>query len=386
MKGRGLAARCAAVLLCLGLLLTGPASAAGDALTIWGYSEGLALAEQGGKWGYANAARQIVIPIQYNSAVSFSLGVAAVNMGGKLGVIRQDGSYLIEPEYDTLMPLDCGLYIAQQGGKWGVVSILPFTDGLGGQTNVVYELVYDSAQVVEQGGVQVLSLARGASKTMVPLFELPALLVEKKIPSARFPLNRGRLPNFSDVKPQDWFDLWVDISYNVGLTNGVGDNRFGPGQTLTVAEALKLAATMESRYKDDNFHAQGGTGGKNWYSPAVEYCLASGIIKSGEFGESDYNRPVTRAEMARIFAATTLAREMPNLNDPARVKALVPDVNAKTPCADAIYSLYAKGILTGVDASLTFNPSGQLTRAEAAAIVSRMARTEQRLTLWGGRT
>ena len=37
---------------------------------------------------------------------------------------------------------------------------------------------------------------------------------------------------------------------------------------------------------------------------------------------------------------------------------------------------------SGVDSRLTFQPEGTFTRAEAAAIVSRMARTEQRLLLW----
>ena len=66
----------------------------------------------------------------------------------------------------------------------------------------------------------------------------------------------------------------------------------------------------------------------------------------------------------------------------AGIRAAVPDVGMGTPCAEEIYSLYAKGVLAGVDANLTFRPDGALTRAEAAAIVSRMARTEQRITLW----
>lgn len=78
-----------------------------------------------------DAGRNVVIPLQYDSIVSFQLGIAAVNLNGKLGVIRQDGRYLIQPEYDTLLPIDCGLYIAQKGGGWGVVSILPSRTGRG---------------------------------------------------------------------------------------------------------------------------------------------------------------------------------------------------------------------------------------------------------------
>lgn len=162
---------------------------------------------------------------------------------------------------------------------------------------------------------------------------------------------------------------------------GVGGNQFAPGRTLTVAEALKLAATLESRYREDDFHQRPGSG-KDWYSAAVDYCIASGIITSGAFRETDYTRPVKRWEMACIFAHTSLAKGMPARNSLERVRAAVPDVGMGTPCAEEIYSLYAKGVLAGVDANLTFRPDGALTRAEAAAIVSRMARTEQRITLW----
>ena len=64
------------------------------------------------------------------------------------------------------------------------------------------------------------------------------------------------------------------------------------------------------------------------------------------------------------------------------MKSHLPDVKAGDYAADAIYSLYAKGVFTGTDGQLTFRAEGRLTRAEAAAIVSRMARTEQRITLW----
>lgn len=370
------------LLLALCLLLGGQALAAPEGAVVWGYSEGLAQCEYNGKWGFVDAQKRVVIPLKYNSVVSFSMGLAAVNLDGKLGVIRPDGTYLIQPEYGTLLPLDCGLYVVQKGTRWGVASILPFSDGQGGTTNLLYDLIYDSATITEQGGTRVLTLTRDGEVTKIPVFELPRILVEKGVPSARFSLTRGKLPDFSDVSPRDWFAVWVDIAYNVGLTSGVGGNRYAPEQTLTVAEVLKLAATMESRYKDDSFHTSSSTG-PYWYSGAVNYCLASGIIQSGTFSQKDYLRPATRREIAQIFAATSQAKHMKNINDLSRIKVSVPDVKPDDPGADAIYSLYAKGVLTGVDSKLTFNPKGTVTRAEAAAIVARMARAEQRLTLWG---
>ena len=110
-KGKRALAGLLAAALCAGLFFL-PASAAPEGATVWGYSEGLAQCELAGKWGYVDAGRNVVIPLQYDSIVSFQLGIAAVNLNGKLGVIRQDGRYLIQPEYDTLLPIDCGLYIA----------------------------------------------------------------------------------------------------------------------------------------------------------------------------------------------------------------------------------------------------------------------------------
>ena len=382
MRKRG-GYRLLAVVLLLCLALTGPALAAPAGATVWGYSEGLAQCELNGKWGYVNGKKEVVIPLQYDSIVSFSLGVAAVNLGGKLGVIRQDGTYLIQPEYDTLMPIDCGLYIAQKGGSWGVVSIVPFADGQGGTTNVLYDLIYDSVKVEEQGGTKVLTLTKGdGAVTRVPLFDLPAILVRKDVPSAHFPLTRGKLPNFSDVSQKEWYALWVDVAYNVGLVSGVGNNRFNPNGTITVAEALQLAATIESRYRDDSFHKTAQTG-PNWYTGAVNYCIASSIIQPGQFSQSDYTRPITRLEMAQVFAATSPVKNMPTLNNASRVRSSIPDIKSGSTGAESVYALYEKGILSGVDGNLTFNSKGTMTRAEAAALAARIARAEQRITLWG---
>lgn len=366
--------------LVLSLCLLWTCAPAASARIIWGYNEGMALAQEGDLYGYANAAGQVVIPIQYDTALTFSLGLAKVGRDGRLGLIRQDGSYLIEMEYGTLDHIDAGLYIAQKGTRWGVVSMLPFPDGSGGKTNLLYPMEYDAIQLTQSGGIDVLLFSKNGVKTTVPLFELPSILLQRQVPSARFPLARGRVADFSDVSPREWSDLWVDLAYNLGLMEGVGGGRFAPNRTLTVAEALKLAAELESRYTGDDFHQRKPSAGGTWYTPAVDYCIAGGIIRSGEF--TDYTRTVTRAEMARIFSSTSLARGIPAINSLSRVKSAVPDVKPADYAADAIYALYAKGVLTGTGSALAFRPGGSLTRAEAAAIVSRMARAEQRVTLF----
>ncbi len=351
-----------------------------SALTVHGYSEGLAQAEEGGRWGFAGPDGRLVVNTQYNSVVSFSLGMAAVNLNGRLGVIRPDGKYLIRPEYDSLLPVGYGLYIAQRGDAWGVVSIQSYTDAAGTRTNEVYPLTYAKVEVGKSGGLDVLTLTSSAGgRTVVPFFQLPGLLSDLGVEGSQFPLTRGKLPSFTDVKGADWFSLWVDIAYNTGIMAGTGENAFEPGRTMTVAEALQIAANMDSRYRGDDFHTT-VHGSSPWYTAAVDYCLASGVTTPGQF--DDYERQITRRELAKVFAATGLARSLPQRNSIVRVAAAVSDVAPLDEAAGAIYGLYAKGILTGVDGSLSFNPDAPVTRAEAAALAARLARPEQRVDLF----
>ncbi len=366
--------------LLLALSLLAGAFSGARAYTVYGYSEGLAQAEEEGKWGFVGSGGEVVIPFQYRSVVSFTLGMAAVNLDGKLGVIRPDGAYLIQPEYDTLMPAGYGLYMAQKGDEWGVVSILPYTDASGKETNEVYPISYVSVELGTSGGLDALILtSKGGGRTVTPIFQIPGVLASLGVEGSRFPLTRGRVPSFADVDPRDWFALWVDIAYNTGIMSGTGSATFEPGREVTVAEAIQMAANMDSRYKGDTFHTTAHIS-TPWYTDAVTYCLASGIITAQQF--DDYERPLTRRELAQVFSATELARSLPQRNNPVQVMAAVTDVDSGDAEARAIYGLYTKGILTGVNEELSFCPDAAVTRAEAAALAARLARPEQRVDLF----
>lgn len=375
MRQSGRLRRLAALALSLSLTL----SSALAAPVIHGYQEGLAKASENGLWGFADATGKVVVPIQYQSVLDFTLGTALVRSSNKMGLIRQDGVQLLRPEYDTLENLGYGLYLAQQGNCWGVVSMLAFPDDQGDATQEFFPFVYDAVRTERVDGLDALVLTAGGADTVVPISSLKEQMLQRQVPSAQFPLIKGRLPAYTDVSPRDWFSVWADLAYNLNLMQGVGEDRFAPHQTLTVAEALKLAAFMESQATGDTFHLQPAAGAP-WYKSSVTYCEASGIIAAGEF--TDFERPVTRAETAYIFSRTSLARSLPEVNSLTRVKAAVPDVKAGDYAAEAIFGLYAKGILTGGDGDLTFHPNDSLTRAGAAAIVTRMARAEQRISLW----
>ena len=172
---------------------------------------------------------------------------------------------------------------------------------------------------------------------------------------------------FTDVNENQWYGYYgqksIAHAYEYGLMAGYPDNTFKPLWNISVAEAITVAARVHSIYMTgtENFVL-----GSVWYQVYVDYAIANNIIESNEF--SNYERAATRAEMAEIFSRSLPASEFTAQNT---VNSL-PDVNNGTPYRDSILTLYKAGVLTGNDAQGTFSPSNNITRAEAAAIISRV--------------
>src|SRR5262249_14998357 len=63
------------------------------------FSEGLAAAEIGDKWGYIDKTGEFVIPPQYEVAKKFSEGLAAVKIDGKFKFIDKTGKDIIQTPF-----------------------------------------------------------------------------------------------------------------------------------------------------------------------------------------------------------------------------------------------------------------------------------------------
>lgn len=66
----------------------------------------LAAVKKDGKWGFANADGEIVIPCAYEAAKSFSYGLAAVRTEDKWGYIDLNGKFIIPASYDSAEPFE----------------------------------------------------------------------------------------------------------------------------------------------------------------------------------------------------------------------------------------------------------------------------------------
>ena len=177
--------------------------------------------------------------------------------------------------------------------------------------------------------------------------------------------------HFSDVPDGVWFYPGVRSMYERGLMEGRAEGVFDPHGTITIAETVKIAATLHRI-----FHTGFGefTGGVPWYMPYFEYAHRHGL-RIGAF--RNFNMPITRADFAVIIESALPAEALAPINRIAY--GAIPDVHEQFSYGRAVYTLYRAGVLTGSDASGTFFPNRTLTRAEAAIIVSRMIDADTRV-------
>ena len=184
--------------------------------------------------------------------------------------------------------------------------------------------------------------------------------------------NEYKNGQFSDIGSGAWYDESIKTAYQLGIINGNGNGKFDPNGNITISQAIKMACVLHSTYAGDNADFSNGN---PWYKPYVDYAVKSGIITADQF--SNFDSFATRAEMAAIFANGVPASELSSINN---VKAL-PDVSEDSGYGNQIYLLYRAGVLTGNDSKGTFTPSAYISRAQAAAIITRIAVVSQRHAL-----
>ena len=185
----------------------------------------------------------------------------------------------------------------------------------------------------------------------------------------------GNMP-FVDVPVSAWYADAVRDAWANGLINGVDAAHFDPDGSLTVAQAIKLAAALHQRIENGTVTLKNGS---PWYRSYLEYAVEHGVIEERylDYSAAALNAPVQRAEFAHILYGA--AKPYAAINE-IGANAL-PDVKTGDRYADEIYALYRAGVLTGSDRSATFYPTSLIRRSEAAAILIRAFDEEARRTL-----
>lgn len=172
--------------------------------------------------------------------------------------------------------------------------------------------------------------------------------------------------SFADVPENSWFYSSVKTAYELGLMKGNSAAVFNPNGNLSVAEAVTLAVRLYQTYHEYTLTEPAPTG--PWYQSYIDFAVSFGILNGSYF--SDYNAPINRTDFASIYSGILSASD--EVINPNITLLNIPDVDSGTFEADSILQMYSYGIMTGDD-TMRFYPQSNITRAEVAAIASRMA-------------
>lgn len=194
---------------------------------------------------------------------------------------------------------------------------------------------------------------------------------------------------FIDVQAGDWYYENVKALYELGLTNGKGaENRYAPGDDVTVGEIVAMTARLRSLYDNGNSEAGASDYGfyatEGWYMPYVYYLQEAGVI--GDEFSGAYGKAATRGEMAHILARALPETYFKPVNETKleigyRSGRFISDVGEDTAYREEILQLYRRGILSGTDSKGTYQPEKSIPRGEVAAMVTRLAYSDLRVGL-----
>ena len=183
---------------------------------------------------------------------------------------------------------------------------------------------------------------------------------------------------FTDVPANQWFTSGVASAFELGLMKGNSASTFNPYGDVTISEAITMAARIHSIYTNGSETIRAAGTGEQWYQPYLDYAYENDIIKYAYYN-CDVSQRATRAQFAEIFARALPDKALSAINSVG--DNAIPDVSASDSYASYVYKLYRAGILAGSDVNGTFHPATFITRAESATIVSRMASSDNRVSL-----
>jgi len=109
--------------------------------------------------------------------------------------------------------------------------------------------------------------------------------------------------SFKDVKTSEWYAVYIQAAYDKGIIEGYSKNTFNPNKPITRAEAMKvilLASGKNILLHTDEVGIFKDVSATDWFAKYATYAALNGIIDGYEDGTFGPNKPITRAEVAKI--------------------------------------------------------------------------------------
>lgn len=186
-------------------------------------------------------------------------------------------------------------------------------------------------------------------------------------------IDMDRLP-FEDVPENAWFREAVSYVYRNAFMNGTSSTTFNPngsmtrGMLVTVLYRIdgSVPVTDEDRACFDDIAGA-------YYTDAVAWAYANGIVNGVSATKFDPNRIVTRQEAVTIFYRYCVDYNLLGVESGLALDGFADQEHVAGYAADAFTWAVATGLISGSQSgdSMYLNPIDNLNRAQAAVLLQR---------------
>lgn len=172
---------------------------------------------------------------------------------------------------------------------------------------------------------------------------------------------------FTDIPADAWYRDCVQFVYENNIMSGVSDTEFAPREPLTRAQIVQILYNYEKKPAVEGEMMFTDTQDQSWYYNAVLWAGQKQVVSGFPDGTFRPKNNITRQELTVILYNYSGRPEVSGSLD-----AVFADHKQIAGwAADAVLWAYQNGVVSGIktDNTLQFNPRGNATRAEAAAMM-----------------
>lgn len=213
-------------------------------------------------------------------------------------------------------------------------------------------------------------------KRMISLILSLTLLLSLSVPAlAAAPTVQ---PHFTDVPTSHWAYTQIERAYSDGVIAGTAGNAanytgvFSPSGTLTEAQFVTI---MTRAFFNDELEAAKKVVGSNakWYAAAQKVAEDQHLLT---FVQGKMDAPITRYDMAAIMTNIMDAKEFSGRPGADKIEETFDKIadfkSIPNSYQISVASVFAMGLISGVDSKGTFAGSSYMNRAQAAVVYGRM--------------
>ena len=311
----------------------------------------------------------------YGFTVDIPQGLTYIDGSGKIDSGFENATGFASPGFgeDSLTSTAFGAFGAGYTG--GKVAILSFqcmvnADAKGNLSVSLKD--YIVTQSTDNGNISVIPNSVAAS-IKVAMEEEPSVdpqppVDPEPVPPVDDPTHENcPSAKFTDVNQDLWYHDGIDYVIDNGLMNGVGDTLFAPNGTTNRAMIVTILHRLEGTPGGETASFQDVADGQ-WYSEAVGWAAANGIVTGYSADTFGPMNPITREQMAAILYRYAQYKGC-DVSEAAGLEAFGDAGTVSSYAVPALEWAVGAELINGMDGNL--NPKGTATRAQVATILMR---------------